>query len=527
MPSVSRRVAIGGLAAGAAGILAACESATPSPPAGARVPQQRSGAATPAAASPTPARLPRAPKTANPVPAENRRPPGKRWLVADPAVRSADDIALQIGAYASATSVDLGESIDFHVHVGGGEPYRIDFFRLGHYGGAGARHMGSTPTLNGRPQPQAARVVSTNLVSCDWPVAWTLKVPADWVSGVYVAAFTTASNHRGHAVFVVRDDRRRGGLCVVLPFSTYQAYNAWPRDGRLGRNLYQGYRLDGVLGTEERARKVSFNRPYSGSGLPYLFDIDYDLIQWAERLGYDVTYATSVDLHAGRLDPLRYAGLVFPGHDEYWSPRMRSAAEAAVAGGVGLAFLAANNVYWNIGYEGVGSRPDQIITCYKSAQEDPGAANRRSTVTWRALSPHDAEQRLLGVQYNGVVATAAPLIVRQADHWMWQGTGVFDGTAIRNLVDGEADGRDAAYPFADGVQTLLSASEYLTAKGKPAVQNTSVYEARSGAVVFCAGTFNWPLALNRRGFRDSRVQRATTNLMNRMLSPDGSPAVRA
>ncbi|WP_222106198.1 N,N-dimethylformamidase beta subunit family domain-containing protein [Catellatospora sichuanensis] len=529
MPSVSRRAAIGGLAAGAAGVLAACGSGQKPQRTGANVPQQRTGESVtaPASPKPTPGRT-RAPRTANPVPAENSHPTGKRWLADDPGFRSADDVQQQIAAYASATSVAAGESIDFHVHVGGSEAYRIEVFRLGHYGGAGARHVVSSPTLNGRPQPKAARVVKTNLVACDWPVGWTLKVPAGWVSGMYVAVFTTASNHRSHAVFVVRDERRTGNLCVVLPFSTYQAYNFWPRDGRLGRNLYHGYRLDGVIGTEERSRKVSFDRPYSGSGLPYMFDTDYDLIQWAERSGYDVTYATSVDLHAGRIDPLRHAGLVFPGHDEYWSAEMRAAAETAVAGGVSLAFLAANNVYWNIGYEPAGERPDRVVACYKYAQEDPGSAARRSTVTWRTLSAHDAEQRLLGVQYNGVVATAAPLIVQQAGHWMWQGAGVQDGMAIRNLVAGEADGRDAGYPFADGVQTLLSASPYTTTRGKPAVQNTSVYEAASGAVVFCAGTFNWPLALNRRGYRDPRIQRATTNLMNRMLNPEGAaPAMRA
>ncbi|GAA2355146.1 hypothetical protein Cme02nite_69130 [Catellatospora methionotrophica] len=526
MPSVSRRTAVGGLAAGAVGALAACAPAGTPQRAEPTVPHQRTGGSTPSPAAPSPAGRPRTARTANPVPAENRRPVGKRWLRADPAVRAADDIGQQIAAYASATSVDVGESIDFHVHVGGGEPYRAEVFRLGHYGGAGARHVASSPTLHGRPQPRAARTLPTNLVACHWPVAWTLKVPADWVSGVYVAAFTTASNHRSHAVFVVRDDRRSGNLCVVLPFSTYQAYNSWPRDGRLGRDLYTGYRIDGVVNTEERSRKTSFDRPYSGSGLPYLFDTDYDLVQWAERLGYDVTYATSVDLHAGRIDPLRHAGLVFPGHDEYWSSQMRAAAETAVAGGVGLAFLAANNVYWNIDYEAAGDRPDRVICCYKSTAEDPGTPTRRATTTWRALGPQDAEQRLLGVQYNGVVATAAPLIVQQADHWMWQGTGVRDGTAIRRLVDGEADGRDRGYPLAEGVQTLLSASPYTTVKGKTAVQNTSVYEAPSGAVVFCAGTFNWPLALNRTGYRDARIQRATANLMDRMLGPDGAPAAR-
>ena len=34
-----------------------------------------------------------------------------------------------------------------------------------------------------------------------------------------------------------------------------------------------------------RARKVSFSRPYALVGLPLQADLDYDLIQWAERSG--------------------------------------------------------------------------------------------------------------------------------------------------------------------------------------------------------------------------------------------------
>lgn len=62
-----------------------------------------------------------------------------------------------------------------------------------------------------------------------------------------------------------------------------------------------------------RARKVGFQRPYSGVGLPQRADLDYEFLQWAERSGYDLRYATSVDLHAGRIDTSRYAALVFSG----------------------------------------------------------------------------------------------------------------------------------------------------------------------------------------------------------------------
>ena len=44
----------------------------------------------------------------------------------------ADDVAHQIKAYASATSVGWGESVDFHVSVSPAQPFRVQVFRLGH-----------------------------------------------------------------------------------------------------------------------------------------------------------------------------------------------------------------------------------------------------------------------------------------------------------------------------------------------------------------------------------------------------------
>src|SRR5437016_3284398 len=44
----------------------------------------------------------------------------------------ADDVAHQVKAYASATSVNRGESVDFHASVSPAQPFRVQVFRLGH-----------------------------------------------------------------------------------------------------------------------------------------------------------------------------------------------------------------------------------------------------------------------------------------------------------------------------------------------------------------------------------------------------------
>jgi hypothetical protein len=462
------------------------------------------------------------PASSGPVPvvSENQAP-GRTWPPTDSRKPGVDDRRRQIQGYASATSVAHGQTIDFHVAVAPAGPYRITIVRLGWYGGAGARELLTSPELIGEPQPVPVPEPGTGALICRWPVSWTLRIPDDWTSGLYQAIFTSAEGWRGYTPFVVRDDRRAAALCVVVPFTTYQAYNLWPLDGTTGRSLYYGYR-DGVLGSEQRAFDVSYDRPYAGEGWPKHLDRDHDFIRWAEQRGYDLTYATTEDLHSGRLDPTRHRGIVFCGHDEYWSRPMRSAAERAVAAGTSLAFLAANSVYWHIRLNpAADGRPQRVVTCYKTSP-DLRVDTAGPTTHWRNVTPDgsDAEQGLLGIQYNGIVAAPQPLVVAAAEHWFWAGSGVADGDRIPGLVGGEADGVVPGNPRPNGVTGVtLGTAPFRTPYREARVQNTHLYETPQGGVVFAAGTLFWTMALSRAKRRDERIERATANLLDRMARP--------
>ncbi|MCZ7426402.1 hypothetical protein O7607_11715 [Micromonospora sp. WMMA1949] len=447
-----------------------------------------------------------------PVERENRAA-GEPWWPAHGGP-AADDRRRQIQGYASTTSVAPGEVIDFHVAVNPGGRFRISVHRIGWYGGAGARTMLTSPELSGKPQPVPV-ADPEGVLDCRWPVSWRLPVPHGWTSGLYQAVFTSAGGWRACTPFVVRDDRRPAALCVVLPVTTWQAYNQWPRDRRVGKSLYNGYRPSGRRDPALRARAVSFDRPYADAGLPTHFDRDEAAVRWLERNRYDVSYATSFDLHSGRLAPARYRGLVFCGHDEYWSAEMRSATEVGLDGGTSLAFLGANSVYWHARVRpAADGRPERVVECAKTLP-DPGAGTGDPTVTWRDLDR--PEQALLGVQYNGIVLTPQPLVVRAADHWVWAGTGVADGDRIPGVVAGEADGLHAALPRPAG--TTLSSSPYPAQQGGRRLQSSHVHETTRGAVVFASGTLGWTLALDRQGHRDPRIERATANVLDRMVGP--------
>ncbi|HSA50318.1 MAG TPA: N,N-dimethylformamidase beta subunit family domain-containing protein [Yinghuangia sp.] len=524
MPLVNRRGALGALGAvgaTAAGLLwwrsapgRAVSAAAPSagPSTAPVIPAAPGVPATPAA-RPRTAPLPSEPGR---IRAENARTGSTAWKPGHHGARTTDDVAHRIKGYTSATSVGAGERLDFHVSVTPGGAYTVAIYRLGDYGGAGARHMVTSPVLDGVPGAPPALDAAGGMLACDWPVGWSLDVPADWTSGAYLAVFDDRQGNRNYTVFVVRDDRRAADFLVVLPFATYQAYNQYPLDGRAGKSLYYGYGPDGRNDYSVRARKVSFDRPYMKDGMPTRFDLDRSVITWMEGAGHDVAYASSVDIEAGRVDPSWYRAMVFSGHDEYWSDPMRKVVEDAHRAGVGQAWLTANNIYWHVRFEqnarGVANR---VMNCWRD-DVDPGAPLLSApTDRWRSI--RRPEQEFLGVQYNGIVARHTPLVVRSSGHWLWAGTGVRDGDAIAKVVGGEADGVEAGVPLPPGVQqTLLSHSPYPLSNGTDRVQNTSLYERPDGTVMFCAGTFNWALALGHPQYRDDRIRRATANLFDRL-----------
>ncbi|MDF3291482.1 N,N-dimethylformamidase beta subunit family domain-containing protein [Streptomyces silvisoli] len=431
--------------------------------------------------------------------------------------RNADDVRLQIKGFASSGSVVPGGSVDFHITVDPPQQFSVDVYRIGHYGGDGAAHITTSPRLSGIVQPPPLAAGRT--VSCHhWWLSWRLQVPSYWNTGAYVAVLTTADGYRSHVPFTVRDSRP-ADLLLVLPDITWQAYNLYPEDGRTGASLYHAWDQEGrLLGEEAAAVTVSFDRPYAGAGLPLHVGHAYDFIRWAERYGYDLAYADTRDLHAGRIDPGRYRGMVFPGHDEYWSVSMRRAVERARDQGTSLVFLSANTMYWQIELgPSPASAPDRLLTCRKR-RRDPGDPRWR-TALWRDMG--EPEQQLLGVQYAGRVPEPSPLVVRNADHWLWQATGADEGDELPGLVAGEADRyfpRTALPEYTDRI--LLAHSPYEDTQGARVHQETSLYRAPSGAYVFASGTFAWSPALDRPGHVDPRVQRATANLLDRICKRD-------
>ena len=483
----------------------------------------------------------RAQESTNPVVAENRKPGTDRpWRdfeaftapgVAPTGGRVADDINGQIKGYASATSVNKGGSITFRITVKPAQAYTIDIYRVGWYGGSGFRLLKRIGRRAGIRQPPclSREYAVTGLIECKWSPGYILTVPSTWTSGVYLARLTNERSYWSYVPFVVRDDARRSDLLLAQSVTTYQAYNNYPNDGQTGKALYstRSYGANTMSDTK-RAVKVSFDRPYTGMGAGVFWTKEYVFIGWLERNGYDVSYATNVDTHDRPSMLLRHKGFLSVGHDEYWSKRMYDGAEVARDSGVDLAFFGANDVYWQVRFA-PSSREvsNRVMVCYKYKQPDDAripldpVRGPTTTVRWRDPLLNRPEQTLIGVQYTAEPKQESPYVVRNSDHWVYEGTGLKYGWTIPRIVAAETDRDMGKYPaprHRPGTWRLLSRSPLIHRTGdRPDYQQTSIYQAPSGAWVFGAGTLGWSFGLGREGYTDWRVQRMTANILNRFV----------
>lgn len=453
----------------------------------------------------------------NPIKVENLRSGTTAWFN----LKTADDKSLQIKGYSDQTSYAHGETINFRVTVSPVQSYVIDIFRLGYYGGTGARLLQQVGPLSGITQPTCPLDVTTGMVSCNWSVSHSLTIPTTWTTGVYLAKLTNDNGFQNYINFVVRDDVRTGDFLYQQSVSTYHAYNNFPADGTTGKSLY-GYNSYGptTVSGSVTAVKVSLDRPFSGGGSGQIFGWEHDLIQWLEMMGYDINYSTNWDTHLDGARLQEFEGFLSTGHDEYWTMEMYDSIVGARDNGVDIAFFGANVGYWQVRLEPSASgATDRVMVCYKDASIDPTPHPHLETVKWRDVNR--PEQTLVGVQYGAWGNTGnTNYIVQNSDHWLYSGTGLVNNEAIPGIVGYEVDNYDPTFAKPAHLSyTVLGDSQFIPISGIPLQSKAVIYQATSGAWVFGAGTMSWSWALNKSGKTNQGIQQTTENLLTRFLAP--------
>src|SRR6266536_4818759 len=225
-------------------------------------------------------------------------------------------------------SYQVGNTVNFKISTPAAA-YTLDIYRLGYYGGLGARKVDSvTPAAGPQNQTPCLTDASTGLVDCgNWGVSASWTVPASAVSGIYLANLVRDdTGGASQVVFVVRNDASHSDLLVQTSDTTWQAYNSYG-----GNSLYAGSAPAG------RAYAVSYNRPFITPSPNTVFDAEYPMVRFLEANGFDASYTSGADVDSRGSLLLNHKVYLSVGHDEYWSGNQRANVEAARAAGVNLA----------------------------------------------------------------------------------------------------------------------------------------------------------------------------------------------
>ncbi|MDB4948348.1 MAG: hemolysin [Gemmatimonadetes bacterium] len=438
-----------------------------------------------------------------PIEAENAAPGSREWF--------SERLAPQgdLSVWASPYAPHAGDTLDVYVHAMRG-PVRVQLYRLGYYGGAGGRMEWERGGVPAAPQPACTPAVP-GPVECPWQVTVRVPLGAGWTSGIYLVKVTDAAGMAAAYPLVVEDDRRTR-FTVVVPQLTWQAYNSFG-----GASLYT-YPGGGY------GHHVSFERPYGRTGgamFAYTRGVsnEVEAVHWLEKEGWDVTYVSDARLSGAarpEIDPSK--GVIFAGHDEYWTMAGFDRVQRLRDAGKHLAFLSGNNLYWNVRLSPgrVTGRADQVISCFKYDPDPDAASPEVATRRFRSLGK--PENAVYGIMFDRVAeADGRPLYVADSTagpeaRQFLAAAGLQPGDSIPDTLAGEGDeimgnGRTPA-----NLQVLFK-SPFLPrgGTGPAGFYYTTFFIAPSGAGVFASGSNEYARALDDwfGSPADARLQRLT------------------
>jgi hypothetical protein len=425
---------------------------------------------------------------ANPIQIENALPGTRAWEIKVLSFHG------EIQGYASSPSVEPGQTISFSVSTTARE-FKAGIYRMGWYGGAGARFMRYLSWMPGHRRPTPKPQKSTGLIACWWPISFSITLPQTWVSGIYLVKLTASNTHQAYIPFTVTDPTSHSAFLFIHGVFTDEAYNAWG-----GKSLYEDVHAQPGRAYDNRATEVTFQRPFGqNQGAGWFLSWELHMVRFLERGGYDVSYATDLDAHERPWILLRHRAVLVVGHDEYWSREIRDGMDAAVAHGVNLANFAANTGYWQVRVGALNGEADRVILCYKTSRDPITRTEPWLTTTlWRNPPVNRPESELTGAMYGGYDGNHAPFnyVVTDPSSWVFAGTGLRRGFVIRNIVGQEADLVQSRYPHPAGLHVLSASPFHTSGPGGGFKANSTIYQARSGAYVFDAGTIDWSWGLD-------------------------------
>jgi hypothetical protein len=422
---------------------------------------------------------------------ENRLTGSSNWYSTNWAPQS------QLAVWASPYAPHAGDTLGVYIHSVQGA-VSVTLYRIGWYNGSGARIVDQRDSVAASPQPDCT---TSEPIVCPWNETLRIPLASKLNSGIYLLKIADRTQRVSYYPFVV-SDTRPDAFTAVVPQFTWQAYNDFG-----GRSLYTV--TNGV-----RGHKVSFERPYRATAgasflLGFLSSHELSVAQWLERSGYQVRYVSDLDI-AGDDFPHPVRGMLFIGHDEYWTYDMFSKVLAARNTGTHLAFLSGNNAYRSVRLSAgtVIRRPSQIISSY-NLDPDPDPVSPEQTSTVFRLAPvNRPENALYGVMFSRVAgSTEFPQFT--ADSGLGPdskaflnaagvqagdtvgGLRVFPVPTLATTFEGDNIFQNGSSPTGLQVLFRITLPHSTRAEGLTTVYHTTFFTTASGAGVFATGFNEW------------------------------------
>lgn len=417
-----------------------------------------------------------------------------RWVM-----RGGND---KVHAYVDRDCLKPGESTSLRISSETKSTATVTVYRLGHYSGMGGFLVTEYQDVEIYPQAEA-RKVDDAFGILDWQSSLNIETGTDWPPGIYEIKVTSAfESYECAAILILTHPNPAGRALVHIPTFTYQAYNRYG-----GASLYAD--VSRYHGGEYQDYSVSLGRPYAvydnfgtslakdSAGMGTYPLVDQHSVFWLESTGARLNYVSSAYLNENPHLVEQSKGAIFLGHDEYWTEAMVQGLEAAVD--THFLFLCGNDLDGILEIDTVRGHQ-----CIKRVRHLEDESVGRAT-------------RLHGVEVQDCfVIPAVDMVIKDSHSWVFAGTELKSGDTIKDIVGFEYQSLAAnKSDTPDPIEIL--AESYVPYGGLgPGTHHAVAFENESSAQRVHWGSIYAGWALGRRGWVDSRFQRANLNILERM-----------
>ncbi len=378
-----------------------------------------------------------------------------------------------VQGWADSSSVTCGQKIQMHLR-GNDTPVLISLYRLGYYGGAGARlvkkiitqKVNSETTINVSPAPE-------KIVYTEWPAYLNFTPDETTLPGVYLFRLHDRFNKDSFIPLTITDPHSSAPVTFASSVFTWQLYNRW--------GGYSAYRGPDAR-RNSRGVVASFNRPYDGDGSGQLRYMEEPVISKLEQAGIDTNYITDFELDANYSSIAQSKAVVFGGHAEYWTSNMRKNIEQAISHGINLINFGGNAAY---NRPMLQNKNRELVMWRDSNPVDPHADDPLlATRAWRDAPIKQPESLFLGSQYVGL-GVKGDYTISQPAPWPMKALPKLE--ILFNVVGREVD--SALNSKGPAVQIL--ARSKLQFHGRTIEPTATYYNHESGAGIINVGTNGW------------------------------------